>query len=257
MKCDLHIHTDHSDGSYSVDEIISLAKTEGIQVISITDHDTVEAYQEITEEKDVHIVTGIEISCDYNGEEIHLLGYNFNEANSQLLDFLKEIKNKKISQTILFMRNIKKMKLPAGIESEILKRRIRRIDIEEAFKKYDLSPRYYQELDQILLENRENRYFPQYEKGQDIIRKAGGICLLAHPYRYFKDEKSLYHGVEQLRPDGIECYSPIHSLEYIQMCQEVARKYRLLISGGSDFHRGCYNPKLTCSNRNLTVLSNL
>ena len=96
LKADLHIHTNFSDGKLSPFEIIDLAKEKGLNIIGITDHDNIEGSKAMLEHNgkyDIEVISGIELSADYHGKEIHLLGYFLDFKNPALLEHLKLIKN--------------------------------------------------------------------------------------------------------------------------------------------------------------------
>ena len=98
---DLHIHTSYSDGEYTPYQIIDIAKQNNVKTISVTDHDTVEAYSEqlfkYARENDIEVIKGVEISTRYNGIGIHVLGYNLDLHNKDLLDTLSKLKNARLN----------------------------------------------------------------------------------------------------------------------------------------------------------------
>lgn len=256
-QCDLHIHTSFSDGKLGVLDLLKFIREQEINIISITDHDTMDAYYELKEQEDLCIIPGVEFSCKYEEQELHILAYDVDLQNSDLLKLLKKIKEKQYMQTILFMRKIKRLKLPASVESSIIKARIRSADIKKLFQVNHLSEYYYDELEQILLDMKQTQYLPDLEECKQVIRSAGGYSVLAHPYLYFPDEDRLLAAVNDIKADGLECYSSKHSPEYTKVCIRVANQCNLLITGGSDFHKGSYNPSWSVEAEKLSILEQI
>ncbi|MDQ1267323.1 MAG: hypothetical protein QG635_2477, partial [Bacteroidota bacterium] len=98
---DLHIHTIHSDGVLTPEQILIKAQKFRLSAISFTDHDTINAYLEIDNYKEkykIEIITGIELSCHEDGREIHLLGYGIDIENPKLTEFIKTVKGKRIKR---------------------------------------------------------------------------------------------------------------------------------------------------------------
>ena len=103
MKADLHSHTLHSDGIYSVYDLACVAKDRGIDILGITDHDNLDSYKSYLEVKDklpIKVLIGVELSTWYNGENVHILGYFYNNSNpgEELITFLDDLKNRRIDR---------------------------------------------------------------------------------------------------------------------------------------------------------------
>lgn len=91
IKADLHTHTNYSDGKFTPQELVRKAKLAGLSYLAITDHDNVDGLDEAIEigkEVGVEIVPGVELSSDYKGREVHILGYFFDYKNPELLRYL-------------------------------------------------------------------------------------------------------------------------------------------------------------------------
>ena len=105
-KIDLHIHTNCSDGDNSIYEVIDMAINNKLDMISITDHDTVMAYSDevfkYAYDRGIELVTGVEISVKYNNETIHVLGYNIDVENENLNNKLEMIRN----QRHIYLRDV-------------------------------------------------------------------------------------------------------------------------------------------------------
>ena len=105
-KIDLHMHTYFSDGQHSPEELIIKVKEAGIDMIAITDHDTVDGIPEAIEagkKYGVEVIPGLEISSDIRDREVHLLAYFFNPANKELEDYLKFFRAERIKRAVIII----------------------------------------------------------------------------------------------------------------------------------------------------------
>ncbi len=242
-KVDMHIHTFYSDGIYSPDEIIRLAESVGLRAISITDHDSIDAYKELNFNRNfnnLEIIPGLEFSCHFNNKEYHILSYFF-DLNSKILE-------EKLSQ-IRIDREIRAEKIIAKLSKigiEITMEQVKNIankapitrphiamallekgyisNIKEAFIKYigEWSRAYQQKAK-----------FP-FEECLELIKSIGGISILAHPANSI-EETDIYKMIE-LGLDGIEVINPMHKPEMVSYYKKITEQYWLVATGGSDFH---------------------
>src|SRR5690554_477731 len=110
MLSDLHIHTTYSDGAFTPDEIIEMAREKGIRYISITDHDTMGAYGNLqTEYEDITVITGVEVSTYYRALELHILSYFHDPFNEALLMLLDRFKADRIERYHKIIRNLEEL----------------------------------------------------------------------------------------------------------------------------------------------------
>src|SRR5690554_1970986 len=110
MLSDLHIHTTYSDGAFTPDEIIEMAREKGIRYISITDHDTMGAYENLqTEYKDLTVISGVEVSTYYKGLELHILSYFHDPFDKPLLDLLERFKTDRVERYHKILKNLEEM----------------------------------------------------------------------------------------------------------------------------------------------------
>lgn len=240
---DLHMHTHYSDGEYSPKELIKRAKENGVDIISITDHDSVMAYKEIDLDS---IIPGIEVTAFYENTSIHILGYNIDINNKKLNDSLDKVRTCKfyaILKCIDILDTVYKIKLSSYSITKLFNKKgsISRADIasllvEEgyvdsismAFNMYlkDI----YEYVDMSLL-----RF--SIKEVINLIHEAGGFAVLAHPVVIDVDNLDEFvKKLKELGLDGIEVYHSLHSKDNIEYYLELADKYNLYISGGSDYH---------------------
>lgn len=261
---DLHTHTRYSDGSDSVEEILARAQEAKLTHLSITDHNTIDAYYDETMKNkskwfDGNIIPGVEITTTYQGEIVEVLGYGFdlklmgNELKKHVLTF--EEKQQKEYELI------KKAYIKAGIQfngdaiefnpktsssrksfwKEIIKypknlQRLSNATSIDSSSKFTRQEVYNPESDFYV---DERSLYPTLQETVDIIHRCGGIAFLAHLYIYSHARdmrEELLKIVEEYQLDGIECYYSTFSKEQMEDLEEFCNRHKLLKSGGSDYH---------------------
>lgn len=266
---DLHMHTKYSDGTDNIIELLEKAEKSNLKCISITDHNTVEAYKaleniNIKKYFSGTIITGVELNTKILGIPIEILGYNFdlNKFNEKLPDIYisSEQRNK-----IEFSRLVEKCK-NAGIQISDLdinnydcksfaSKYIHNIitsninnkklvdndawdDSSVFYRKYMSNPStpFYVEMDDIV---------PDFQTAASLIKNCGGLVFLPHIYEYKSNsEKILKFILDNYTIDGIECYYTTFSDEQSKSLISICTKNNFLISGGSDYH-GKNKPKVS------------
>lgn len=255
IKADLHVHTDISDGSLTTEEVIKLAKENGVTHIAITNHDTVKGLKEAMElgkKYGVCVIPGIEISAyDYKRDrKVHLLGYGFDidgKNITKLCDSLLKERNEMTLKQAEIIRKlgyditldeVKDYSKNSGIS---YKQHIMQVLIDKAYIDKIYAPLYKE-----LFKNNgpcqmEVKYIDIYDALEAII-KDNGIPVLAHPGQlnsYELLEELAYKGLV-----GVEKYHISHNENDKKIIDDLAKKYNLLITGGSDFH-GKYGKECT------------
>lgn len=252
---DLHVHSTRSDGTYSPRELVDYALEKGLSAFALTDHDTVDGLTEAIEYADslraVHgeavpeVIPGIEFSTEYEGRDIHIVGLYIDYKNP---DFTAYLQNFIDSRTL---RNHKMCKLlsDAGIAisyEALLKEFPNSVITRAHYAKYMLNHGYIKSM-QEAFERYVGDHCPYYvprekvtpAQAVELISKAGGVPILAHPILYRMSEQRLDALTAQLKDCGLMGIEAIYST--YKPCEErqiraLAAKYDLLISGGSDFH---------------------
>lgn len=244
MKTDLHIHSVLSDGTDTPREIIDIAKREGIEYVSITDHDCVKAIKDVSDyarEQKVGFINGVELSA-YSLTEIHILGYCFDADNAALCEKLDwfETKRKERAITILdrlFDLGIKldRDRLPDGSAS-VGRLHIARLMVDEGYA--ESVPEAF---DRYLGVNGK-AYCPSKRvtpmQAVELIKQAHGYPVIAHPLRLLKSNKLklLIEGLKPLGLEGLEVYYPAHDKAAVDELYSLARRYSLMATGGTDYH---------------------
>ena len=245
-RIDLHVHTTASDSTASPAEAVRLAKEAGLSAIAITDHDTVSGYAEAAEagkKYGVEVVPGIEISTKY-GRAVHILGY-YIDPNSEkiapVLDWVvhdRDERNRKMAELMAadgLPVSYEEMHRRFGAVSgrphfaEVLVELGLAKDIRDAFDRYvEKGQKYYLP-----------RNFLSIERSIEIIREAGGVPVLAHPFQYKLDDAGLRELIEHCMESGLqgmECRYSGYSVEQSKYLGRLAEEYGLIKTGGSDFH---------------------
>lgn len=263
---DLHIHTLYSDGADTVEEVLKKAEELKLEYISITDHDTAEAYEEL-EKIDVKkyysgtIIPGVEIKCAYGNRLIEILGYNVDTKiiNEYMREYhkthSKEILQRKYFD-ILYDRCIE-MGLTLSKKDDIefdpskdwasvtIYREIKAHEENKEKLPEDLwhdfttfSKKYCGNTNFKLFIDKSKDYLTVQE-AVDIVKKAGGLVFLPHIfiYKWAEDKYKLLDDiVAKYDVDGIECMHSEFSEEQIQYLLEYTKNNKFFRSGGSDYH---------------------
>ena len=251
-KADLHLHTTASDGSDTPRELIAKAKARGIDVIAVSDHDTLVGSLEAVSlpDSDIKVITGIEFSCHHYGEcdfDCHILGYGFDPESDELLAAIahgREMRLAKLEARLKYLKEHFDISFTdADIEWLHSLNSVARPHLGQLLIKYG----YVKEMSEAFDRYLKVGGFPddRIDSAEAIaaIRSAGGIPVYAHPIGGER-EKRLTRAEVTERIDaligeglgGIECYYSRYSYEDETMLLELASDRALLVSGGSDYH---------------------
>jgi len=247
---DLHLHTIFSDATYTPQELISQSAACGLSAIAIVDHDTVlgiEPAIKIAQKKEIEVLAGIELTTEYEGLEVHILGYLIDYKREKLIDKLEFLKKNRIERIYKIVDKLKDMGVRLKAESvfaitgggTVGRLHVARAMVKEglisstaeAFQKYigDKCPAYVCNF----------RFSPS--EAIRLIQEIDGIPVLAHPYTLNRDDLIPEFVDYGLR--GLEVYYPEHTKGMINSYLGLAKKYNLLVTGGSDCH-GLAKPEI-------------
>ncbi len=241
---DLHIHTNFSDSTFSVREVVQRAKSLGLSCISICDHDTVQALDEckrFCQLEGIDFVPGIELTCQYKNQEIHILGYfvdyNDNEL-CRILDSLREQRRQRIYAISQKLKSLGVALEPEEILSSVSPQAaVGRLHVAQALVKKKIVTSLKEAFLRFIGEKAPGyvarfRFSPQ--EGISILRRARALPVLAHPFKSHCDP--IIPDLVENGLEGIEVFYPEHSPQIIEYYMHLAQKYGLLITGGSDCH---------------------
>lgn len=247
IEVDLHLHSNFSDGRYTVEEVINKAASKGLKVISITDHDTIDGVElanTISKEKGIKNIPGVEVSSEIEGQEIHILGYFIDIYNSDLKYYLYQFKMERLERAKRILSRLKKIGINLTIEEVIQfseSKPITRPHIAFALIKKKIVSNYYEAFQKYLgdySQTYEKKHHSSPETVIELIRSCSGLSFLAHPYN-LSDGQLMQ--IVKLGIDGIEISHPTIKKNRKNFLHKLAVEHSLLESGGSDFHGGPRN----------------
>ena len=245
FEYDLHVHTTASDGVLTPPEIISLAGLCGLRGIAITDHDTVEGLLDpqlfrLAAERNIQLISGIEINTDFEDEEVHILGYFINIEHTGLLNRLREIEQARLERSAKIIDRLHNLSVdidPVRVRqvagsgtvgrphiAQVMIENGYAATIKEAFEKY--------------LGRGKSAYVPRYRllprEAINLIKLAGGVPILAHPGLI--RNRLVIDKIMQMGIKGLEVFYPEHTGSQISQLLNLAVQKQMIITGGSDFH---------------------
>jgi 3',5'-nucleoside bisphosphate phosphatase len=243
FKVDLHLHTIYSDGALSPYELIRLVNKSGLKVISISDHDNIQALEDATQlakEFDIEVISGVELSTTINKKDVHILGYFVDYKNPKLLDYLNYFREERKRRAERMVAKLNNINIPLNIEAVMTKAcsgSVGRPHVANAMLEAGFIGTYDEAFEKYIGIN-----CPAYEEkihfspkdAIDLISSAGGLSFLAHPNRLLNDNELSF--LIKSGIDGIEVVHPSHSDERERYYRGIINEYFLLESGGSDFH---------------------
>jgi hypothetical protein len=246
-KADLHMHTKHSDGAHSTEEVILMAKERGLEIISITDHDNISAIKEAIEIGKfygIEVIPGLEISSDIRDQEVHILAYFFNPDSKELEEYLKFFRAERVKRASRIIEKLNLLGFSITIEDVLEKAgdsAVGRPHIAQAMVQRQIVSNYYEAFYKFI-----GNGCPAYEKkihlspksAFKIINDSGGLSFIAHPNNM--PDVILKELIED-GVDGIEVIHPSHLPNQVKHFKGIVSEFFLLESGGSDFHGGDRN----------------
>lgn len=260
---DLHIYSSFShDGEYEVEDLFKKAKAIGLKTISICDHNNVKANliaKRVAPLYEIDYVSGINIDCNYKGHHVRLLGYFIDESDQRFtaIEYENLAKEKAVS-----MRRIQLFETFSGlmIDQESLNQHNRfQIVSPEMIARQVLSNVKYQKEALLLpylhgnkkdypIQNFVKDFFavgkpayvatvhPSLEDMIAIVKATGGACILAHPMHSLRDHEEVIEEIIQLKIDGLEVFTPLHSVKDENYLIALVKQYHLYVSAGSEYH---------------------
>ena len=245
IMLDLHTHTCHSDGELTVDELLTLAEEKKCEYISICDHDNIDHIDTLknTQSKPVYI-SGVEISAEFPGT-LHILGYGFDPGNEELRSVLRDLQDARRKRNEAMLENMAEQGFRITmeeLEKEAKGQIVGRPHFANLMVEKGYIENYQDAFDKYLAKGKpfymdKQRLAPDEAIG--LIRRAGGIPVMAHPYQTKLEGGELDDLIAELKEMGlmgIEVYYFMHSKEQTRHYLELAKKYDLLVTAGSDFH---------------------
>jgi predicted metal-dependent phosphoesterase TrpH len=257
-RADLHIHTTHSDGKYTPEQVIDLARRSGLSAVAVTDHDTLEGVapaRAAAVGSGVEVIPAVEISATHAGRELHLLAYFVEESHTGLADALSRVRRDRAER---FRQMIERLR-PCGVSlegvalpaspgrrhlAELLVRAGKVSTVREAFA------RYLRDGGRVDVPKRS---LPA-EEALALVRQAGGVAARAHPP--YDCSRGDLDDLKKLGLGAVETEYPGGKRSFGCRLRKWAAELDLAVTGGSDCHGPGTSPvgSWTVSAEELTAL---
>ncbi len=256
---DLHVHSNRSDGTFSPRQLVDYAMEKGLKAFALTDHDCIDGLEEAIQYADTlkkkaeegqslqvpEVIPGIEFSTEYQEQDVHILGLYIHYQEASFQKQLKAFVDSRISRNQKMCRLLTDTGLSVTYE-DLLAEFPDAVITRAHYAKYMLNHGYINSMAEAFeryIGDRCPCYVPREKvtpvQAVELVLKAGGVPVLAHPLLYHMSDSRLDALISQLTEAGLlgleAIYSTYTAAEERQM-RRLAAKYGLLISGGSDFH---------------------
>ncbi len=265
---DFHMHTTHSDGSYTPGELMKYCKEKNLSCVSVTDHDTMSSFEECEREAKkygIELVPGVEISVQFEPGTLHILGFFLDRTNPQLQKKFEEIQRARRERNPEIIRKLNQLGIEITLE-EVTRQAYGEASIP-AGKRFDRltvpskvegqlgRPHFAKALvKKGVVKNFDEAFEKYLSKGKSayvdkrrvsssealrIINDAGGVASVAHPKQMKLNEAELEKGIGRLVEEGlgaVEVYNSCQKPRENEIYRRIAKRFDLVATGGSDFH---------------------
>ncbi len=241
---DLHTHTYHSDGTRSPREVIDVARAHGIEIVSISDHDNLAAYFEIkpyADAQNVTLIPGVELSCAYEGVDVHVLAYAFDALDERVAERLqqfRETRHRRGYQMVDRLRSLGYDISAARVDELAAGGAMGRPHVARALVEGGYVASVDEAFDKLLGPRKpgyvEKERF-RIDEAVALIRATGGLTSIAHPTLY-PDGERIVPRLLDAGIDGVEVFHPEVDEAAREAYTNVARFRGKILTGGSDDH---------------------
>ena len=240
---DLHLHSRFSDGTYGPEELAAQARRCELTAIALTDHDSVEGCPDTARAcaaAGIEFIVGTELTAEQDGNELHILGYCLDMGNARLLTQLAKFQAVRQDRIREMVARLNRLKVPLSADAVFALANCRapgRPHVARALVAAGLCGSLDEAFERFLKKNRP-AWVPKFKmsgaEALDLIHQAGGVAVLAHPGLNRTDQ--VIPGMVEAGLDGIECFHTKHSTATTERYLELADRFHLLVTGGSDCH---------------------
>ena len=246
MKADLHLHSTASDGTCAPDELVRRAHAMGLTCLALTDHDSAEGIEPAVREAErLHMafIPGVELSCGAS-KEIHILGYGVDADCPSFRAFCEGRRREREERAAQMVERLAQAGKPVPLARvrELARGVVARPHVARALVEAGHASSVSDAFDRFLTPGRCG-YVPKREvrvaEAVEVIRRAGGVAVLAHPMELRLGDAALTSLVEEWRAQGlagIEVYHPSAANNRTPFLLALARRLSMLVTGGSDYH---------------------
>ncbi|HZR21905.1 MAG TPA: PHP domain-containing protein [Verrucomicrobiae bacterium] len=242
-SADLHLHTYFSDGTYAPHELVAEAKRQELDVLALTDHDTVEGCPPTAaacQAAGIEFIAGTELTAEQDGHEIHILGYALDLANPRFLREIGKFQSVRQNRIREMVHRLNQLNVPLQEEEVFALANCRapgRPHVARALVQAGLVSSLDEAFERFLKKNRP-AWVPKFKMSAadatELIHQSGGVAVMAHPGLNRSDE--VIPAMVDGGLDGIECFHTKHSAAMSEHYLQIAARFQLLITGGSDCH---------------------
>lgn len=246
-RADLHLHSNFSDGSDTVFELVEKVQNAGIEIFALTDHDTIAGHFEIEKTDGMKYIRGVELTCKADGISCHILGYNYNPQDlglSNLIEKGKQLRKIKLEKRIEYLKDVWSIELTEEEKDWLYSRKsVVKTHLANILVKRNLASDNVSAMKKYLDDCKTGN--TKFETGEAVqtLLNAGAIPVWAHPLGGEGEEHiskdTFLHQLEIMKTYGIkglECYYSRYNSEEQSFLVKCAEENKLLISGGSDYH---------------------
>ena len=257
-KVDYHVHSWCSDGTMKPTELVRKYHEEGYDIISITDHDGIDGIAEALiagEALKIQVITGVELSVDYEGVNLHILGYKFDHENEEFLEKMEELRGWRRERNEKMLKALQNMGYDITME-DAKQRKGQKYIGKPNFARALVAKGYVGSVKEAFAEDAVlnapeiraiERKKMTAEDAIGLISRAGGMAVLAHPAKikkigqrgseeYWNNLDQLLRSLKKMGLKGLECFYPEHTEEEQLKFAVLAGKYHLHMTEGSDYH---------------------
>jgi predicted metal-dependent phosphoesterase TrpH len=240
---DLHLHTQFSDGTFTPEELAGHGARLGFAAMALTDHDTVEGCARMAvacAAAGIEFIVGAELTAEHHDTELHVLGYFLDPQNQKLLAEIAKFQAVRQNRIREMVARINEMGVPLEADSVFALANCKspgRPHVARALVKAGLVSNLDEAFERFLKKNR-HAWVPKKKisalEAIELVHQAGGLAVMAHPGLNRTDE--VIPALVDAGLDGIECFHTKHSTTMSERYLEIAEKFNLLVTGGSDCH---------------------
>ena len=240
---DLHLHSRFSDGTYEPEELAAQARRCELAAIALTDHDSVEGCPGTAQAcaaVGIEFIAGTELTAEHDGNELHILGYCLETQNSRLLTQIARFQAVRQNRIREMVARLNQLKMPLSADAVFALANCRapgRLHVARALVAAGLCASLDEAFERFLKKNRP-AWVPKFKmsgkEALELVHQAGGVAVLAHPGLNRVDE--VIPRLVEAGMDGIECFHTKHSTATTARYLELAGRFHLLVTGGSDCH---------------------
>lgn len=241
---DLHMHSTFSDGIHTPTKLVDIALRKELAAIALADHDSIDGCRELesaARSAGVEVMTGVELSSEHNGRDLHILGYGVDADDANLLNMLRRFRDTRERRGIMIVEKLKDIGIELDMDVILAKAgdgALGRPHIAEALVEGGYANDFAEVFARFIGE-----HCPAYVEKYKItpagavehIQNAGGLAFVAHP-GYYIDDMTAFEELLDQGFDGIEVHHPHHKNGVVDQLLGIAKARGLLTSGGSDFH---------------------